>query len=248
MSSNPKLEERFVVRSYDLDEHGEVSARSILGYLQEVAGLDSARAGASVDELGEDGLAWMLNRLRVKVVAPFPGDGEVRVTTWPTGFERVVATRDFEIFDDAGRLIAAASSVWVMVDLIRRRAVRMPEAMRARPSWPRSEHIELTGRNLDPPGREDSYRELHVRRSDQDLLGHANNIRLAELALEGIPLDFARTHRLADLELHFRAEALVGDQLRSVAQATGDVAFTHRLVRTADDTAVLDAASGWRPA
>src|SRR6185369_646007 len=101
-----------------VDASGRIGVRALCVYLQEAAGNDARRLGVSMGQLLERDLAWMLHRLRLVIVpgAPTLPGSRLSVATWARRFERVIALRDFEVRDEAGALLAAATSRWVVVD------------------------------------------------------------------------------------------------------------------------------------
>ena len=61
--------EWFAVRSYEVDPAERLTLPALCGYMQEAAGIDATRLGAGMRRLGEQGLAWVLHRMRLVVTA-----------------------------------------------------------------------------------------------------------------------------------------------------------------------------------
>jgi len=89
--------ESFRVRSYEVDPRSRLSPRALCAYLQEVAGVHATQLGASMERLGESGLAWVLHRLKLEVRQQALLGDTLEVLTWPTRFDRVLADRDFVV-------------------------------------------------------------------------------------------------------------------------------------------------------
>jgi acyl-ACP thioesterase len=250
-------EERFTVRSYDLDARGGIALGAILGFVQETAGVHAQALGAGMARMLSEGMAWMLNRLVVELAEPIRGGvpprvlhEEITVRTWPTGFERAYGQRDFTVRGADGRTIAKASSRWVIVALAERRATRIPEFIDAIPFERVPPQIADMPRLTAGMGRVDQTRTFEVRRSDLDFLEHVNNVRYAEWVVETVPDQVWRASHLARLDLHFRAEARQEDVVRSDLCAAEDetgevVTFRHRLTRAKTEETLALATTSW---
>jgi len=229
----PPHSEGFEVRSYDVDASGRLTVRALCAYLQEAAGNDAERLEVSMDQLLRRGLAWMLHRLRLVVGASARRGTRLSVATWARRFERVVALRDFEAHDEAGRLVAAATSRWVVVDPQLRKVVRLPAFIRNLPVPERPPALEMTDAALPALGASpECERRFEVRRSDLDVLRHVNNTRYVGWAVETVPEAVYESHRLAEVTIVFHREAAYGDQVLSRSERlaeSAEPAFAHEL-------------------
>ncbi len=239
----------FRVHSYELDVGGRLAPRALCGYLQEAAGEDAARLGVSMDRLRADGLAWVMQRLSIEFAShPRAGDS-LAVTTWARRFERALALRDFEVHDGSGARVAAATSRWVVVDLATRRLTRLPELVRGVAVVDRA---ALTGEPgpLAPVERPELERRFEVRRGDLDVLGHVNNTRYVEWALDAVPDEILEGLHPAGVDVEFRREALPGDVVLSrTTRAPGEgVAFAHELRSAVSGAELARAKSRWTTA
>lgn len=204
--------EDFRVRSYETDPTGRASVPSICNYLQEVAGNHAFRLGVAVDQLQEEHLTWVLTRLRVNVDHYPRWRDQIVVETWPSGVDGLIATRDFLLLDSAGRRLARATSGWMMIDMERRRPVRMPEIITSLVTPDRERAMaDLSARLSEPPTAETGSGPISVRYSDLDVNGHVNNVRYLDWALESMAIELLQSSAIRELEVHFRAEAVLGD-------------------------------------
>ena len=245
--------EPFRVRTFETDLHGCASIQTLCNYFNEAAGKHALSYGVSIEELNEKNLTWVLSRLHVQVDAyPEWGD-EVVVETWPSGIEGLFAIRDFLFLgaadgDGARPIFGRGSSAWIIVDLARKRPVRVAPLLTnvSPPERPRA--LDDAFAKLKPPPGVDHERRFRVRYSDLDVNRHVNNVRYAEWAVESVPEAVLHTCRLHALELQFRAEATYGDTVVIETQhgETGQTpGFTHRLVRESDARAVAVARTRW---
>lgn len=246
--------ELFRVRSYEADPGGTASIQSICNYLQEAASNHAADLGVSIEHLTEQNLIWMLARLRVEVDAFPEWRDEVVVETWPSGLDRLYATRDFLVRSSAKKPLGRATSAWLLVDAERRRPVRLPDLITqiARPE--RERVLEDLPDKLPDPPEPVSELPIRVRYSDQDLIGHVNNVLYLEWSVESVPEEMMKTHEVRSIELQFRAEANYGDAVtvrtgRVSASPSGDgvsdTSFLHLIA--AGNRELARVRSTWRP-
>jgi len=240
--------ESFRVRSYEVDPRGRLTPRALCGYLQEVAGVHATQLGASMERLGESGLAWVLHRLRVEVDSCPRGGDQLEVVTWPSRFDRVLADREFEVFDERGTRVAAASSRWAVADLKLRRPVRMPEFILAIGGEARPGPVELGRGELPGVTQAAVSKAFPVRRGDLDVVRHVNNTQYVGWVLETVPDEVEAECRPAALEVVFQREAVYGDTVLSAAEPLpGGPArrFAHVLRHQGDGRELVRAVSVW---
>lgn len=260
--ANASLTAEFTVPVYDLDSRSRLSVQGFTNYLFEAAGRHAHRLGVDVPRLEPLGLTWMISRLRVGVSA-LPGWGEtVRVTTWPSSHDSLHIYRDFELRDGAGRPIGAALSAWLLIERGTRRPARVPDLIRALPfpdrppalagGFSRFPRAEEPGRGDEPAGS--GYR---VRAGDVDANHHANYGSYLSWILDSLPPQILPEHRLAELEIHYRAECNRGERVlvRTVGGEAGapdpsgepssGPVFRHRVVRPADGRELALARTAW---
>jgi len=239
------LEEAFLVRLFETDAQGALSAGGLCNYLQEAAGDHAAALGLSVAGLMQRGLTWVLARLRLRIER-LPAAGEtVRVRTWPTGAERLFALRDFRVLDSGGTCIASAVSAWLILDTTSRRPVRVQSVFDP-------PDVSAIPRGLDAgieklPAAEGPFREapVVVRLADLDANAHANNARISEWIVESVGRDAFARDGMRGMDIDFLAEALHGDALLSRAVELPGGQFSHSLVRPADGREIARARSAW---
>ena len=284
MSESGVWSERFRLRSYETDPTGQASVATICNFLQEVAGNHAFRLGLSVEHLNERRLTWVLARLRVLVDRYPRWRDEIIVETWPSGIEGLLGTRDFLLLDDEGRRLARATSGWMVIDVERRRPVRVPESVTTLAMPDRERAVaELSGRlpdaSADPgssesggggneggggsvneggvdngnDGGETERRPVRVEYADLDVNGHVNNVRYVEWALETMGAEHHTAHEVAEMEIHFRSEAVYGDTVVIRTAQIDDapqpqlLAYSHVILESGASRELARLRTVWRP-
>ena len=240
--------ETYQIRSYEVDCHHRLSVLAIFNFMQEVASRHAEALGVSIQQLLSENYTWLLSRLKIKI-ASFPTWKDlITIRTWPSGAQRLFALRDFEILDKDQQTVAEAISAWLVLDVQKRRPVRIDQFVeRLKPL--EGEHIlpdtldKLPG--LDGRTHE---KEIVVRHRDLDINQHVNNVSFVEWLIESVPPRVLNTAVLAELEINFLAEAFYGDHIRAVCQSeeSNNSVFLHSIIRQQDGQELVRAKTMWR--
>ena len=241
----------FPVHYYEVNNHREASPVAVLNYLEETAVRHSDKVGCGIDRLQEENKGWVLTRWSVNI-KKFPSRNETAVIeTWPSNFHRFYATREFRITGAGGFLLGRATSLWVFLDLNRKRPERIPEFIQnAYGENPvrmiADEFPDLPG--LDRPEKNLSFR---VRLSDIDSNNHVNNTRYAEWMLEAAPLGLHRDFRLSTMEIAYKKETGYGSSVISeyaaVESSGTEKTLLHRILDSGTGTELVRARTVWLP-
>jgi acyl-ACP thioesterase len=233
--------EPFRVRFYEAEPTGRVAIPAICRYLQEAADCHCRTLGLSLSELREVGRMWVIVRLALQLFAvPQVGDSVV-VETWPTSrMDGFRAYRDFRLRGGDGTLLGEAASLWLMLDAKTRRPARMPESVLEgrHPLFVTPKPVESLA--LVEPQVAMSQQQVRVRWRDLDVNGHANNVCYVDWALETVPMAIRQQMQLSGLDIQFRNEVLIDQDVICVCEQTGTPerpSFRHKL--TSSDGLVL---------
>ena len=157
-------------------------------------------------------------RVRIDVLRPFLGDGEVGVVTWGSSFSSLAAGRRWSLTGDAGGAIEV-DSTWIHLGADARPA-RIGEGFEeyAEAAQGRVASTKLT---LLTPATDGSTIAWPLRATDVDRMGHVNNAAYwaaIEHRLAGKMPDLRLPHRA---RLEYRHPIDLGEQVE-LAEATHD--------------------------
>ncbi|MEG1980024.1 MAG: thioesterase [Victivallaceae bacterium] len=243
--------EQFAIRTTELGPDGQISLHSLMDYLQLTAIRHADILGVGMKLLREKNLLWVLSHLKLEIFR-YPAGGVLFVRTYPSGLERIFATRQYEVSDEAGQIIARGSSWWLMLNGENLRPVthKSPELN----LLPDNAHLpkffpRLSKLNPPPDLPETNY-TLNVRQSMLDINCHLNNARygaICEDVLSGVLQEIVRITALQiDYHLGLRRESRLicccrveGDEFfiagrnaegRQVFEAAGKFILSHELL------------------
>jgi medium-chain acyl-[acyl-carrier-protein] hydrolase len=241
--------ETYQIRTYEVDCRNRLSILSMFNFMQDAASKHAQALGVSVRRLLAENYTWLLSRLKIEIAA-YPGmNDQIQIATWPSGTRRLFALRDFELRNGSDQVIATAVSAWLVIDVQRRRPVRiLPFVDRLKPF---EGHHSLPDTLDKLPGLEKrTYEKKFIARyGDLDVNQHVNNVSLVEWVVEGVPSALLNSSVPVQLEINFLAEAFYEDCILAACnpQNPENTVYHHSLTRRQDGRELARAKSVWRP-
>ncbi|MDR1128215.1 MAG: acyl-ACP thioesterase, partial [Treponema sp.] len=117
--------EEFTVRFGAVDRSDRLTLAAVFDVFQELAISHAEALGVGRDALAASRQGWVLSRMAV-VIDRRPKWGEtVTARSWPRGADRLFAVRDYDIQDRDGQALVRGRSGWIILDLDRRRPLRV---------------------------------------------------------------------------------------------------------------------------
>jgi len=235
----------FEIKTYELDHTGRLPLPALLHRMQEAAEHNAVALGFGVEELRRRNLTWMLTKFHLRVDRFLAGRQPMTTETWPSGFEGRYACREFRFYAGEPRaLFAVAASQWLMVDLQRGRAVKIPDAFPNPFPCDAQRVIPQPFPDLEPAGPEVHRAEFLVRLADLDINQHVNSLRYIDWIIEAVPDRLWTTHGVGTLLVEYRRQSAYGDTVvaathREPAAATTPAPVFRHVLRSAADGAVL---------
>ncbi|MFU8811659.1 MAG: acyl-[acyl-carrier-protein] thioesterase [Balneolaceae bacterium] len=201
------------VRSYEVGKDGYAGVAHIANYFQEAAGLHAQQLHFDIADLHKRGLTWVLYRLHITVEHYPKRWDSITVSTRPSSGDGLRAFRDYALHTETGEIIAKGISQWMVLDVQKKRPVRLP-----------NEIMELglddSGHLLEPnknplPTIDHSENEtlVTVGQTDLDMNGHVNNTRYIAWMLDFLPEEWQNGHQCTSFELQYYKEARMRDEL-----------------------------------
>ena len=241
-------EDEYSISFYEVDTKNEVFLPALWSFMQETAWHHADHLKVGYSDLLEQNCFWVLSRLSIQM-EEYPGWGaRIRVKTWLAGLSRLFALRQFSIADSSGRMIGAAKSAWLVLDLKNRRPQRIG------PVFKHIQHLFADLSSAEEPGKisapahpkmEKSYT---VRYSDIDMHHHVNNTKYLEWILNSFPFEMNQSHQIRSFEINFLGEATHGDQIAIYTETLKETppAFLQNIIRKGDGRELCRARTGWK--
>jgi len=229
------MSDRLVVKrrlqAYQCDRYGNIRPLILMNELQGMGDRHAEMLGVGYKFCQSHGLAWVVTHYLVDIIEMPTELEELTLTTWPACQDALRATRDFEIRGADGRLMVRATSQWVLIDLARRRPMRLDENL---PRWMVNE-CRAWERTFDkfPDFVPTNTHVMKCRFDDIDVNQHINNAVYAVWATESVGYAFRNRHRLTRIELNFKKE-ISPDTPEVCIDVAIDGMVSHHKIRTGD--------------
>jgi len=209
-------EEKFRIRTYECGADGKVKIFSLMQYLQEIAAIHAEQLGLGFDRLSEMGGYWVLSNIRIEIDR-LPGREDlVTLRTWPSGYSRTIATREFVGKDQNGAELFRAGSEWMVIN---KNTNRLKNLFKLDLNLPKTgtkilpdelkrlvpDGDYLVGAVREPP--------VHVPRSAIDLNGHVNNTEYVRWGMDALSRAFKLDENIRSVQATYLSEVFEGDEL-----------------------------------
>eukprot|EP00958_Prasinococcus_capsulatus_P013322 scaffold1363_cov356-Prasinococcus_capsulatus_cf.AAC.9 len=249
----------YTIRSSEVGLEGKVEPPALCNLLQELATDHVGQYGLAFEDLKDkETVAWVLSRLRLRVKDWPKWRDSVTIRTWPHELQRLLAIRDFRVFDSDGNEIAEATSSWLCIDLGKKRPVRIPASVRQFYDRALEAHTEVMGMpvpehaipdaldtkldaRIEAISKSSEAVEIKkitfpVRRADIDLNRHANNAAFVAWCFESVPPAVWADKQMVDMEISYQSECFYGDTVTSVTHQIAEEGRDGRAVLTLSHT------------
>lgn len=212
------LIKEYEIHYYEVDFRKQMKITSLIDFFGDLATCQSENLEVGMDYLFSNNLGWVLYKWDIDIHSyPKYGD-KIKIKTMPYGFRRFYAYRIFEVFNEEGELIAEAKSIWFLLNIERKRPVRIES------QFYKAYGIDETCKDMfeieDISKVEDVQEEkiFNVRYDDIDTNKHVNNSKYASWAIEALPLDILLNYKLNKIKITYQKETKYGETISSKVQ------------------------------
>lgn len=221
------FKQKLTTRWHDTDASRCVRPTQILVFMQEASNHHIKHLGTDLDRLrDEEGLAFLLSKIRLALYKPLYAFEEITVETWTVESKGFSFNRFFRI-KRGDELIAAADTTWALI------SITTGELRKVDCYDFKFEHEEPIDIGLPPrfrvPKTEllECIGERKTVYSDLDYNMHMNNTRYADMLCDFMP--YEATQRIKGISLSYLHEASFGSTVK-VYRLDGDGKFDFRTV------------------
>lgn len=180
----------YTIPNFLCDNHDTLTMWGCARLLQQAADNHTKMFGIGFQQLIENHKAWVLCRTYYDV-RRLPADYEVvNIRTWSRGTDGLYAWRDFEMKDQAGNVIVASATSWVILDTEARRVCRLGDIVKGFEHHPDlATDREKLGRIRLPKDVDPSLivENQQVKLSMLDHTQHVNNAEYIKWIFDNLP-------------------------------------------------------------
>ena len=205
-------EEKFRIRTYECGVDGRIKVFSLMQYLQEIAALHAEQLGLGFDKLSEMNGYWVLSNIKIEI-SRLPGrEDEIALRTWPSGYSRTIATREFVGKDQNGSELFRAGSEWMVLN---KQTNRLKNLFRLDLNLPKTGVQALPDelKRLEPKNEYNKVGQVLVPYSAIDLNGHVNNTEYVRWGIDALRRTFEPNKNFCCVQATYLSEVFEGDEL-----------------------------------
>ncbi len=207
----------YSVRLNDISVDAKLRSWVVFDYLQDAAGRHADLLGVGLKQLRKSDLSWVLSRIRIQM-DDFPEYGDtVKITTWPSGFDRLFAYRQFEITSaETGKRFGVAGSAWLTLNPENFRPVSPQKYLTGLPQWEYDGDVFFQGDTLGKitsPEKTEINMPHKVSSAMVDYNRHLNNAYYAMFTEDWLGMKLDSPVRMTALQLNFNGSTGFGEEL-----------------------------------
>lgn len=202
------FESNYRIDIRDITIDNKATNKAILQYMEDTACRHSDQVGYGFLGIPNTQRVWLLLDWRLQVIErPMYGE-EINIKTWSKGMEKCYAYRDFEMYNKQGKLIAIASSKWVLMDAQNLKIIKVEDTIREayKEELERKvfEKEELS--KIKEPEECENEVKYKTRKTDIDVNGHVHNLNYLDIAYEILPYNIQRCQQFENVRITYKKE------------------------------------------
>ncbi len=250
MKDLKELVKEYRVNVYETAPDGRLAIYSLFDYMQDIASDHAVKLGYGRDDLLKENNFWVLSRIYAEINVWPVWDDKIIIRTWPRGTDKLFALRDYEVFSPDGRVIASATSSWLIIDRTTKK-IKRPDNTLIYYNFDFKKDSSLS-RNAakigSASGDGNIMSRFNVRISDLDVNLHTNNTRYLKWAVDTYDLGFVMKNEPFSVEINYLAESHFNDEIKIKVSVEneGSLFFNHSIFNANDDVELCRIKIGWK--
>ena len=206
------------IRYSEVDKECNLTLTAMMNYFQDCSVAHSESLDRGVRYLSENHMAWVLSSWQICCDNMPRLFDEVTVSTWAYDMKAFYGYRNFTMDRKNGERLAYANSVWVLVDTLTGRPIKVPEDIINEYGTSPQLEMECSSRKIKVPADMEAGAEMVVPKFFIDSNQHMNNEKYVAIAQELLPAEF----KIKELRVEYKKEAKLGDTIRSSVKKTDE--------------------------
>ena len=195
------------IRYSEIDHRDQLTLPALINYFQDCSTFHSEDVGMGHKELMAKNRAWILSYWQVEITRYPKLCERVQVGTFATDFQKFLGYRNFLMKTEEGEELAKAYAVWVYMDMMKGRPVRLPKEEADAYGIEPALDMKIASRKVAVPERLEERESFPVRKHHIDTNEHVNNCQYVQMAMDYLPRDL----EIRRLRVEYKKSAVLGD-------------------------------------
>lgn len=206
------------VRYSEVDPDKKLDLTGIINYFQDCSTFQSEDLGLGIDFLKSRNQVWIIANWQILVYRYPELNEKIIINTWPYAFKSMFGYRNFTMTTEDGEVLAAANSIWVLMDTVKKRPCKVDPAVFASYVPEDPYPMEKAPRKIVIPKDYIAYDSFSITKSNLDTNNHVNNGQYIKIAADYLPQDF----EIKEMRAEYRKSAILGDTITPKVTTTDD--------------------------
>lgn len=202
------FENNYKIDIRDITIDNKVTNKAILEYMENSACRHSDSVGYGILGIPNTKKVWLLLDWKFKMIERLNYGEEINIKTWSKGMEKCYAYRDFEVYNKQGKVVAIASTKWVLMDAENLKIIKADETIRKSYNEEKEKKV-FEIEDLDKIKEPQQYeKELicKIRKTDIDVNGHVHNLNYLDIAYEILPYSLKKCQQFENVRITYKKE------------------------------------------
>ena len=200
-----------IVRAHHVDIKNDLKLSSFFNYAQHAASVHATELEVGYKRLMREQLFWVLSWIKFEIISYPKMDDTIAIETWPKTKHRLFSLRDFYFYSKDNKVIAKATTAWLMVSAKTKRAIDTGRIIDEAKYTGNKVAIKDLPEKIAVPDSIEKISSFVVKYSDIDILQHMNNARYIDHLLDSYSLEFHKTHSAKSIMISYLHEAKAND-------------------------------------
>lgn len=209
----PIWEQKFIVRSYDVDTMWRLRLSSFFHFMQEVAVNHSYDLGVGYHDLEKYSMFWVLSRIKLSIKRMPLWKETINVITWPKGRDKLFALRDFIAVNTSNEELIYATSLWLLINKNNHKPLRIQSLPVDLPENEGKHALKEKLEKIKLFEHTEQVYEREVLVEDLDVNYHVNNARYIDWILDSFDPFFLASNNIKTIQVNYIGEATYKDKI-----------------------------------
>lgn len=204
---------------YDSDVNENIKMVSLMKIFGDISSIhEEELAHEGIKYLKENKLSWIIYSYSIDIKKSIKYRSKIKVETYLEGIKKFYASRVYKIYDENNNFLAEGKIIFLLIDLEKRKAVRIPKEYCELINMSDCGEVELKSTKVEKLVREDLEALISVRRSDIDFNKHVNNTKYLEWTMEATPECILDDYSLISAKIKYEKEVRLGENVNIICQ------------------------------
>lgn len=211
-----KYEHLYDINYCDVNCFLEANTSCLIKLICDIGMRQSTLLGDGVDKLISKGYGWVFYKYDLKFYKYPKACEKIKVQTECYGLKKFYAFRKYSLENEDGELIAEGEAIFLMINLNRRRLMRIPKEEYILYGIDRDTEDMIEIEDISKFTEGNLEKEFTVGYREIDTNFHVNNVNYLDWAIESLPKEVVIKKDISRVVINFLKECSYGDKVKSI--------------------------------